>query len=139
MLAQSSRAWCGRRWKPAIELPSQEIATWATTAGVRDAVLAAANNATPKMSGWVLHTLTGALWAVSGADSFDEAVWRAIELGVDADTVGAVAGAFAGAVWGLGAIPSGFSSRLQSRHPMFVGTYPQTLTMMADQLIDLRR
>lgn len=38
-----------------------EVATWATTRSVRDAVVAA-GGPTPEMSGWVLRTLTGALW-----------------------------------------------------------------------------
>src|SRR5690606_19823077 len=87
---------------------------------------------------WVLHTLTGALWAVRGAASFEDAIWRAVSLGRDADTVGAIAGALAGALWGVQAIPAALSERLQSRHPLFRGAYPSSLVELADALIAAR-
>jgi ADP-ribosylglycohydrolase len=87
------------------------------------------------MSGWVLHTLTGALWAVQGADSYADAVWRAVSLGYDADTVAAVAGALAGAAWGCSAIPASLIQSLSSRHPMFAGEYPALLVALADDLV----
>jgi ADP-ribosyl-[dinitrogen reductase] hydrolase len=40
-----------------------------------------------------------------GSDSFADAVLRAVNLGGDADTIGAITGALAGAAWGAGAIP----------------------------------
>jgi ADP-ribosyl-[dinitrogen reductase] hydrolase len=57
-------------------------------------------------SGFVVHTLESAIWAVETTDSFEEAVLRAVNLGDDADSVGAVAGQFAGARYGLSAIPA---------------------------------
>ena len=56
-------------------------------------------------SGYVVHTLEAAVWCVDQAHSFDEAVLLAANLGDDADTVAAVTGQLAGAVWGLSAIP----------------------------------
>jgi len=56
-------------------------------------------------SGYVIHTLEAALWAVSQAESFEDALIAAVNLGDDADTVGAVTGQLAGAVWGARAIP----------------------------------
>lgn len=50
-------------------------------------------------------TLECALWAVAGASSFEQALISAVNLGGDADTVGAVTGALAGAKWGASAIP----------------------------------
>ncbi len=64
-----------------------------------------ATEAAISSSGYVVHTLEAALWAVDGAASFEEAVLRAVNLGDDADTVGAVAGMIGGALWGLSAIP----------------------------------
>lgn len=91
------------------------------------------------MSGFVLHTLTGALWAVRHASSYEDAVWRAVALGRDADTVAAIAGALAGGRWGLTAIPSSLSRRLQSQHPLFREDYPGALERLADELIAKRR
>lgn len=56
-------------------------------------------------SGYVVHTLEAALWAVSRTDSFREALVEAVNLGDDADTVGAVTGQLAGALWGRSGIP----------------------------------
>lgn len=56
-------------------------------------------------SGFVLDTLRIAVWALLGNTSFEETVVAAINLGGDADTQGAVAGALAGARYGVEAIP----------------------------------
>jgi ADP-ribosyl-[dinitrogen reductase] hydrolase len=51
-------------------------------------------------SGWVVKSLEAALWAFHDAESFPEAVLKAVNLGDDADTTGAVCGQLAGAFWG---------------------------------------
>ena len=43
-------------------------------------------------SGWVVKSLEAALWAFHDASSFEEAVLRAVNLGDDADTTGAICG-----------------------------------------------
>ncbi|WAJ27807.1 ADP-ribosylglycohydrolase family protein [Antarcticirhabdus aurantiaca] len=58
-----------------------------------------------RSSGYVVHTLEAALWATARTRSFAEAVILAVNLGEDADTVGAVTGQIAGAVYGASAIP----------------------------------
>lgn len=58
-----------------------------------------------RSSGYVLHTLEAALWAVERTDSFEAALVLAVNLGDDADSVGAVTGQLAGALYGLGGIP----------------------------------
>jgi ADP-ribosylglycohydrolase len=45
--------------------------------------------------------------------SFEETIVRAVSLGGDTDTVGAVAGALAGAWSGIGNIPSRWLAKLQ--------------------------
>jgi ADP-ribosyl-[dinitrogen reductase] hydrolase len=57
-------------------------------------------------NGSVWGCLGQAVWAVRGAGSFAEAVIRAIDLGGDTDTVACVAGAIAGARFGVQAIPA---------------------------------
>lgn len=64
-----------------------------------------AQEAAISSSGYVVHTLEAAFWAVDGAEGFADAVLRAVNLGDDADTVGAVAGMVGGALWGLSGIP----------------------------------
>ena len=56
-------------------------------------------------TGYVVKSLEAALWAVHAAEDFREAVLRAVNLGDDADTTGAVCGQLAGACWGESGIP----------------------------------
>ena len=63
-------------------------------------------------TGYVVHTLEAALWAVGGSSSFEDAILRAVNLGHDADTTGAVAGQIAGAMYGLTGIPVHWRQRL---------------------------
>ena len=79
-----------------------------------------------RSSGYVIHTLEAALWSVEQTDSFEEAVVLAVNLGDDADTVGAVTGQFAGALYGVHAIPERWLINLAWR--------PRILTM-ADALL----
>jgi len=58
-----------------------------------------------RSSGYVIHTLEAALWAVDQTDGFEAAVVLAVNLGDDADTVGAVTGQLAGALYGASGIP----------------------------------
>lgn len=56
-------------------------------------------------SAFVLDTLCAAVWAVLRTASFEDTLILVVNLGDDADTVGAVAGALAGAVYGESGIP----------------------------------
>lgn len=68
-----------------------------------------------RSSGYVVHTLEAALWCVDRAGDFSEAVLLAANLGDDADTVAAVTGQIAGALWGRHAIPTHWLDRLAWR------------------------
>lgn len=59
-----------------------------------------------RSTGYVIDTLEAALWSVGTTNSFEAALVTAVNLGGDADTVGAVAGQLAGALYGAAAIPS---------------------------------
>ncbi len=58
-----------------------------------------------KSSGYIIDTLEAALWCIAHTDNFMDAVLLAANLGGDADTVAAVTGQIAGALWGCKAIP----------------------------------
>ena len=58
-----------------------------------------------KGSGFVVKSLEAALWAFHDAQDFRQAVLRAVNLGDDADTTGAICGQFSGAYWGESGIP----------------------------------
>jgi ADP-ribosyl-[dinitrogen reductase] hydrolase len=62
--------------------------------------------------GWVAKSLEASLWAFHAADTFEEAVLRAVNLGDDADTTGAICGQLAGAFWGESNIPGSLRSGL---------------------------
>lgn len=59
-----------------------------------------------------------AIWVCMGASSFYDAVVTAINLGGDADTVGAIAGGLAGARFGYEAIPASWLAALQDREKL---------------------
>jgi ADP-ribosylglycohydrolase len=56
-------------------------------------------------SGYVIDTLEASLWCFLNSKSYEETVLKAVNLGDDADTTGAVAGGIAGIYYGLAAIP----------------------------------
>jgi ADP-ribosylglycohydrolase len=58
-----------------------------------------------KSSGYVIDTLEASLWCLLTTDSYAEAVLKAVNLGEDTDTTGAVTGGLAGIYYGFDAIP----------------------------------
>jgi ADP-ribosyl-[dinitrogen reductase] hydrolase len=89
-------------------------------------------------TGWVRHTLESAVWGLRTTDSFEEAVVQAVNLGGDADTAGAVAGALAGAAYGLEAIPLPWREALQGEWPLHSGVRWRVsdLVDLADRLLE---
>jgi ADP-ribosyl-[dinitrogen reductase] hydrolase len=57
------------------------------------------------LPGRCLWTLEAAIWCIHNTDNFSDAIIKAINLGGDADTVGAVTGQIAGALYGIKNIP----------------------------------
>ncbi|QDT70981.1 ADP-ribosylglycohydrolase family protein [Lacipirellula limnantheis] len=66
-------------------------------------------------SGYVVDSLEAALWAIHDAADFEQAVLRAVNLGDDADTTGAVCGQLAGACFGETGIPARWRQTLARR------------------------
>lgn len=56
-------------------------------------------------SGYVVTSLEAALWCLLTTDSYKECVLKAVNLGEDTDTIAAIAGGLAGAMYGYDAIP----------------------------------
>jgi ADP-ribosylglycohydrolase len=65
--------------------------------------------------GYVVKSLEAALWAFHDARDFREAVLKAVNLGDDADTTGAVCGQLAGAYWGERGIEEAWLAGLAKR------------------------
>jgi ADP-ribosyl-[dinitrogen reductase] hydrolase len=66
-------------------------------------------------TGYVVHTLQTALYDALTSDSIEEAIVTAVNRGGDTDTVGAVAGAIAGARFGDDSLPDRWLEVLQYR------------------------
>ena len=73
---------------------------------VLDAGLASLPESEIHSDGFVLHTLEASLWCLLTTASFPEAVLKAVNLGDDTDTTGAVTGAMAGLAYGVEGIPA---------------------------------
>jgi ADP-ribosyl-[dinitrogen reductase] hydrolase len=56
-------------------------------------------------SGYVLHTLEASIWCLLTTENYEEAVLKAVNLGSDTDTTGAVTGGLAGLLYGFHNIP----------------------------------
>ncbi|MER5208934.1 ADP-ribosylglycohydrolase family protein [Streptomyces sp. NPDC002825] len=72
-----------------------------------------------EFNGAVWPCLGSAIWALRVTDSFEEALAAAVDLGGDTDTVAAVTGTLAGAVYGPDAIPARWTSLLHVPLPGF--------------------
>ncbi len=72
-------------------------------------------------TGYVVQSLEAALWAFWTSETFREGALKAVNLGEDADTTGAIYGQLAGAYYGLEAIPEPWRARV----------------VMADAILDL--
>ena len=70
-------------------------------------------------SGYVAHSLETAIWCVARTGSFEEAVLLAANLGGDADTVAAITGQLAGALYGYKAIPQHWLGTLAHQGMIF--------------------
>lgn len=68
-----------------------------------------------EVTGFVVSTLEAALWAVDKGNSFESSLLIAVNLGGDADTIGAVTGQIAGARYGYEAIPARWLDTLALR------------------------
>ena len=68
-----------------------------------------------KGSGYVVDTLEAAVWSLITTERFDQALLKAVNLGDDTDTVGAVAGGLAGLYYGYDSIPEAWISSIKRR------------------------
>jgi ADP-ribosyl-[dinitrogen reductase] hydrolase len=66
-------------------------------------------------SGYVVESLTAALWCFWTTTTYAEAVLTATNLGDDADTTAAICGQIAGAYYGLSGIPQPWQERVTDR------------------------
>lgn len=57
-------------------------------------------------SGYVIHSLEASVWCLMTTENYKDAVLKAVNLGNDTDTIGAITGGLAGLLYGFSDIPS---------------------------------
>ena len=65
--------------------------------------------------GYIVSTLEAVLWSLLNTDSFKKAIIKAVNLGDDTDTVGAITGSIAGVIYGSNAIPKNWLKDLVNK------------------------
>lgn len=80
-----------------------------------DAVSIYSDRESVNNSGWAVSTLQAALWAFQMSASFEEGMLLAVNLGGDADSIGAVYGQIAGAYYSYSEIPERWLEKIKDR------------------------
>lgn len=70
----------------------------------------------PKPTGYVVDSFAAALHCILTTYSFEDAVAKAVNLGGDADTIGAITGGLAGAIYGFMSIPDRWAQKLEPKY-----------------------
>ena len=86
-----------------------------------------------RSSGYVVHTLEAAIWSVARTGDFRNAVLLAANLADDADTVAAVTGQLAGALYGLSDIPDDWLERVAWKDRLLEAAQRLLPASLADQ------
>lgn len=81
-----------------------------------------------KSTGFVIDSLEASIWCILNTNNYEEAVLKAVNLGDDTDTIGAITGGLAGLIYGYDNIKPGWISSLKRNN---------YLTNMVDKFIKL--
>ena len=68
-----------------------------------------------KSSGYVIDSLEASIWCLLKTNNYKDAVLKAVNLGEDTDTIGAITGSLAGLVYGIDDIPTEWLNLLQRK------------------------
>lgn len=85
-----------------------------------------------KGSGFVVKSMEAALWALFHSQSFEEGCLKAVNLGDDADTTGAIYGQLAGAIYGESGIPQSWLVKLAKRD--LIETFAEKLFFLSRKI-----
>lgn len=69
-----------------------------------------------KSSGYVVASLEAAIWCLLTTDNYTDCVLKAVNLGGDTDTIAAIAGGLAGALYGIDSIPAEWLKTLKNKN-----------------------
>ena len=73
-----------------------------------------------RASGYVMHTLEAVLWDFYNTDDFKSGALKAVNLGEDTDTTGAIYGQLAGAFYGERVIPFRWTRKIAEAHVFYL-------------------
>lgn len=127
-----------------VELPGykEELVQYARLLDQADAEFAATPEDEIQSSGYVVSTLEAAVWCLLTTETYADCVLKAVNLGSDTDTVAAVVGGLAGALYGMEGIPERWVERLLRKELIeeLCGQFDRTLAHEAEipamQMID---
>jgi|GEM_PF-51085 len=87
-------------------------------------------------SGYVLYSLEAALWSLLNTDNYRDCVLKAINLGDDTDTIGAIAGGLAGIAYGIDSIPKEWIDEIAKKELIngLIDQYTKSLTSKKEVL-----
>lgn len=71
---------------------------------------------TIQSGGYVIATLEASIWCLLTTNNYEEAVLKAVNLGADTDTTGAVTGGLAGLIYGFESIPKTWVASIRKRN-----------------------
>jgi len=91
-----------------------------------------------KPSGYTVDTLACALWCFYKGENFEETVIKAVNLGGDADTIGAVTGGLAGVYWGYEGIPKRWLAKFSEEQTEVLDKLAESMNKVT-VLIDFRK
>ena len=81
-----------------------------------------------RTSGYVIHSLGCAVWAIQQDASFEEVIVALVNRGDDTDTTGAIAGGLVGVLQGVEAVPSRWRRKLEY-HDRLMAAVPRLLAL----------
>ena len=68
-----------------------------------------------KSTGYVVYSLEASLWSALTTDSYEESIKKAVNLGGDTDTIGAITGGITGTIYGKNKIPYEWTSKIKNQ------------------------
>lgn len=88
-----------------------------------------------RSSGYIVDTLEASIWCVLNTNSYEDAVVKAINLGEDTDTVGAITGSIAGLIYGYENIPERWISKLKNKEYLLdlIESYSNVFTLQTEK------
>ena len=69
-------------------------------------------------NGYVVSTLESAIYSILNTNNYEEAIKKAINMGYDTDTIGAITGSLAGILYGYEDIPERWLEKLRKKEEL---------------------